>query len=303
MIERKTAIITGAASGMGLETARRFSRDPKYNPIFAVDKDPSVNTIFQSMEAPNIVPLQLDLRDRAQITEMLGKAAESGRLDIIVNAAGVIIAGKPSTYLNKDGGRNQELIEMDAINVAAPIIVMYEASEIMKKNGGGTIVNITSSKYLFPDLFRLQYMDGKKLVSKMTRKFSKEFGEEYGIRLVDVQPGNTRTNIDRGIWTKESGNLEMDTVQGFNDWWREKFGNDPKNVAEVIYKISEGDIGGSVVLVGSDAKFGKVMQRCLPLPILRWEVLFFLGSLAAYKTAEGINFVKKNVKALRKNNL
>lgn len=294
MIERRTAIITGAASGIGLETARRFAEDPKYSPIFVVDKDPSVNIVFQSSENSNIVPLQMDLRDRDQITQMLKRAAESGRIDVIVNGAGVISAGKPSTYYDKEGNLKPELKEMNELNVRVPILVMVEAPGIMKRNGGGTIINITSSKHFFPDIYRWEYMEGKKTVSRVTRGVAKKWKQDYNVRLVDVQPGNTKTNIDRGVWTDGNTRSEMEAVQGFNDWWRKTFGNDPKNVAEVIYKIAEGKINKTPVYVGFDAKLGYFLFL---LPFLyRADLIFLAGSYSVYKIAELGRFLKKKNK-------
>lgn len=291
MLERKTVIITGAASGIGFETVRRFSKDPKYNPIFAIDKDPAVHTIFQSSENPNIASLQTNLIDGDKITGMLTKAAASGRIDVIVNAAGIISAGRPSTYYDKEGNPKPELEEMNNINVGTPILVMVEALKIMEKNGGGTIINISSSKHFFPDIYRWKYMVGKSIVSRVTRGLAREWKQKYNVRLVDVQPGNTKTNIDRGVWMEGSRKSEMEAVQGFNSWWRKTFGNDPKKVAEIIYEIAEGKVNATTVFVGFDAKLGRALFL---LPFLyRADLLFFAISYFGYKIIEFGRFLKK----------
>lgn len=56
MFETKCAVITGAASGIGLETTRRFSLDSTYNPIYAVDINQRVGEIFPAFEYPTVVP-------------------------------------------------------------------------------------------------------------------------------------------------------------------------------------------------------------------------------------------------------
>jgi NAD(P)-dependent dehydrogenase (short-subunit alcohol dehydrogenase family) len=294
MIERKTAIITGAASGIGLETTKRFAADIRYNPIYAIDKNPVVNTIFQSSNNQSVIPLQIDVRDEKKLTEMLRDVvSKSGRIDVIVNAAGIISAGRRSTYRDKNGKPKQELIEMDEVNVHAPITIMEEAKRLMKKNNGGIIINITSSKHYFPDAYRLEYMNGKDFLSRLTKAAAKHYRDDFNVRLVDVQPGNTKTNIDKGIWTDGSNQLEKETVQDFNDWWRKKFGNDPKNVAEVIYKIAEGKINKTPVMVGFDAKMGSFLQMYLPIPTLRWNMIFFLGSYSMYQIAKLAHLLRK----------
>ncbi len=296
VLERRTAFITGAASGIGLETVVRLSKDSRYNPIYAVDKDHAVNTMFP--EYPNVVAVQLDVREREQITGLLRSAAsESGRLDVVVNAAGVMSKGKPWNYRDKDGNPTAELTEMDKVNLWAPIYIMVEASGIMRENGGGTIINVTSAKYLFPDLYHIPYQVGKRDLSRVTRGVARHFLKSDNVRVVDVQPGNTKTNIDRGDWTKGNSRAEIDAVQGIADWWRKTFGNDPRNVAEVIYQVAEGRIRSKTVYVGWDTRIGHALHL-LTYPLLgyRSDSLFFFGSTMGYQVARLRNALRRKLK-------
>jgi len=294
MIERKTAIITGAASGIGLEATRRFSQDLRYNPIYAADINPSIQTIFPQSEYPNITPLLVDVRDRDQLECMLQRTAtESGRLDVVVNAAGVMYKGKPRLLWDKSKEPPKEWEEMDQVNLIAPIIVMVEAPKIMKENGGGAIINITSAKYLFPDIHHIEYQRGKMRLSRVTRGIAKDWMKRDNVRVVDVQPGNTKTNIDRGVWTEGTSKSELEAAEIITKWWREKFGNDPKDVAEVIYQVAEGRIKGTTVYVGWDTKIGRALYLLtFPLAGYRLDSFFFATSTLFYQVARGINILK-----------
>lgn len=287
MIESRTAIITGAASGIGLETVRRFSEDPKFNPIYAADFNPSIEIIFPKSEYPSVVPIQVDVRVREQLEGMLQRAAsESGRLDLVVNAAGVMYKGKPAPFWDKNRQLPGEWEEMDRVNLWAPIVAMAEAPELMRNNGGGIIINIASAKYLFPDIHHIEYQRGKMRLSKVTRGLAKDWMQNYNVRLVEVQPGNTKTNVDRGVWTEGSSRTEVETAETITTWWREKFGNDPRNVAEVIYQVAEGRINSTTVYVGWDTAIGGILYT-LTYPLLgyRSDMLFFVGSTIFYKLA------------------
>lgn len=297
MTERKTAIITGAASGIGLEATRRFAQDSRYNPVYASDINPAVQTIFPQSEYPNIVPLLVDVRDRDQLEDMLQKAAkESGRLDVIVNAAGVMYKGKPRLLWDRSKEPPKEWEEMDLVNLWAPIVTMVEAPKFMRDNGGGTIINITSAKYLFPDIHHIEYQRGKMRLSKVTRSLAKYWMQNYNVRLVDVQPGNTKTNIDSGFWTEGTSGSEIEAAESITRWWREKFGNDPKDVAKVIYQAAEGRIKGTTIYVGWDTKIGRALYfLTYPLAGYRLDALFFAGSTLFYQVTRGVNILRGKV--------
>ncbi|MBI2017513.1 SDR family NAD(P)-dependent oxidoreductase [Candidatus Daviesbacteria bacterium] len=270
--ERKAALITGAASGMGFETVKRFSKDPRYNPIYALDLDPSVHTIFEAAQYPQVVALQVDIRKGNEIAQVFDKVLkETKNLDVVVNAAGIIIAGDAQ---GPEG--EKQIANLNDTNFFGQMYVMQRAEIAMESREGGVIINVTSAKDYFPDPFRFEYMLSKIRFEEMSL-YDGERLREDGVRIVVVKPGNTKTHIDRRDWTQGYNEGEMKAVQGFNDWWRRTFGNDPKNVAEVIYKIAEGEIDNSVVPVGLDAKLGYLLVK---IPF--WRAMFFLGAAGVY---------------------
>lgn len=284
MIESKTVIITGAASGIGQSTVERFSRDPKYNPVFAVDKDPSVHHIFPQEHYPQVVPLQVDLRSARQIDELARKVVCGlGRVDVVANAAGEIIAGRKRPiyeYYRTEVGR-QQMLSLWRTNEHAVYSIMQAVEATMRNQGGGTIINVTSSKNYFPDPYRREYEESKQRVEELSLDEAKRLRRD-NIRVVVVKPGNTKTNIDRGIWVSGSSEGNARVVQGFNDRWRRTFGNDPADVAEVIYQIAEGRIKKNRVHVGFDAKLGHFLVRTVPF----WRQMFYLGAYCVYGVAK-----------------
>lgn len=282
MPERLTAIVTGAASGIGRETVTIFASNPKYT-VYAVDRDPVVHTVFHAR--PRVVPFEADVRSQEQSIAILQKAVdETGRLDVLVNTAGVMIKGNRSTFWDKGGNETSDLREMSAVNLVAPIFLIGTAPRFMKH--GGVIINVSSAKYLFPDIHHGVYQEGKQVLSKVTRRLAQFWRKEYNVRLVDVQPGNTKTNIDRGVWTEGNSSSEIESAERITTWWRNTFGSDPKKVAQVIYDVAEGKIDKTTVLVGLDTKIGRFLYL-LTYPLLpyRFDILFFLGSTAVYQSA------------------
>lgn len=287
MLETKCAVVTGAASGMGLEIVRRIAQDPKYRPIYAVDKSPSVLTVFEPLQHTGIVPLQVDIRHGGETAQMFDRIRkESQRLDVLVNAAGTIIAGDEN-----NPAAQAQVRDLNEANYVGQMKIMFWAETMMESWGGGTIINITSSKDYFPDPYRFEYMLSKMRFEDMSLDARrKHLANEDGVRIVVVKPGNTKTAIDHGLWTKGSNANEMQAVQGFNDWWRRTFGNDPKNVTETIYRIAEGEIDKEKVHIGLDAQLGNILVKFPP-----WRIMFFLGSLGMYELVKQAHSLRKKV--------
>ncbi len=275
MLENRTAIITGGASGIGLETTKKFKQDSNYTTIYTVDKNPSVCGLYLCDDF--VRPVQLDLRERETVNTFVQEVLKrNGRIDALVNGAVVLNVGRVETYYDENGRPTPEYQELLATDYIAPLRLMKLVLPIMRRQGSGVIINVTSTKEYVQDPYHVPYADLKAKLSRVSRKISSN-ERANGVRITTLQPGNTKTNIDSGLWTPESNEKEAFEVQSLNDWWRDVFGNNPKNVANVIYKIAEGDITDERVLVGIDAKPSFIMHDYVPY----WDKLFSLG----YKSA------------------
>ncbi|OGG15402.1 hypothetical protein A3D77_07735 [Candidatus Gottesmanbacteria bacterium RIFCSPHIGHO2_02_FULL_39_11] len=274
MLENKIAIITGAASGIGQEAIRRFIQNPNYQ-VYAVDKNPLVCQLYD--RSSSVKPTLLDVRERDAVSQFVQQVLErNSSVEVLVNGAGILNVGRVETYYDIDGKPNSKYQDLLETNYTAPLRLMRLILPVMRQQGSGVIVNITSTKEYVQDPYHVPYADLKAKLTKVTRRIS-QVERENGIRVVALQPGNTKTNIDPGLWTPGSDEEESYQIQTLNDWWRKVFGNNPRNVAEVIYQIAEGDITDERVLVGMDAKLAAILHDHLPY----WDKIFALG----YKSA------------------
>jgi NAD(P)-dependent dehydrogenase (short-subunit alcohol dehydrogenase family) len=190
--EEKTVVITGAAGGIGKAIARRFIQNG-YR-VVAGDADPKglkelsteLNNGTQKIwEKPG------DLRSKAYCEELIDHAVSAtGRLDVLVNNAGIITRGNVLETTDEDWERTFE------INVTALFYTCRKAIAHMKDHGGGAIVNVSSCWGLYPGPGHPAYCTSKAAVAT----FSKCLGRDHagdGIRVNAVCPNEVNTPMIR----------------------------------------------------------------------------------------------------------
>ena len=139
--KRKAVLITGGSRGLGLAMARQFAREGARLAIVARDKTELIEAAEQLRRcgAEAVFTYACDLRDRNAAEAMVqAVATEFGRIDILINNAGIIIVGP---------FENQEIKDFEAsmdLHAWAPLIITRAALPHMPKNGTGRIVNISS---------------------------------------------------------------------------------------------------------------------------------------------------------------
>jgi NAD(P)-dependent dehydrogenase (short-subunit alcohol dehydrogenase family) len=127
-IQSSVALVTGANRGLGQSFARAFVAHGAK--VYAAARDP------RSVQIPGVVPLRLDVTDPAQIAAAV---REAGDVDLVVNNAGI---ARMANLLG-DGGVEAARAELDT-NVFGPLLVSRGFAPVLKKNGGGAIINVLS---------------------------------------------------------------------------------------------------------------------------------------------------------------
>jgi NAD(P)-dependent dehydrogenase (short-subunit alcohol dehydrogenase family) len=182
-VEGKVALVTGAASGIGKAIALLLhARGAK---VIAEDLDPAV----EKLARPGLVPLVGDITEDGAAERAVGLAVEQfGRLDVLVNNAGIIINKLVIDMTREDWERIQ------AVNTTAAFLHSREAVKAMIPNKSGAIINIASyaSYFAFPTI--AAYTASKGALAQLTRTLALEtIG--HGIRVNAIGVGDVITNI------------------------------------------------------------------------------------------------------------
>lgn len=199
-LEGKTAVVTGASSGIGQAIAEQLGKSGARVYLAgrtAAAMEETVGRIADAGGKAEVVVV--DVRDIAALRGLIDRAAEdTGRLDIVVNNAGV---GYPGAIIEGEAERWREMLE---VNVLALLVGSQAAVQAMRRCGnGGHIVNISSVGALRPDSG--VYGATKIAVNYLTSALRQEL-EDDNIRVTSLMPGVVATNFAR--------NMDPSVVQG-----------------------------------------------------------------------------------------
>jgi NAD(P)-dependent dehydrogenase (short-subunit alcohol dehydrogenase family) len=190
-LEGKVAIITGAASGMGLAMATRFAAEGAR--VVAADwnaerLDQAVARIQAS--GGTVVGSQGNIADQATAEGLIDLALRTyGSLDVLCNNAGVMDYMQGVGELSDDIWRR-----VMSINLDGPMFTSRRAVRYMVEHGGGSIVNIASTAGLHGGAAGVAYTSAKHALVGLTRNTAWMYAAK-GIRCNAICPGATRTNI------------------------------------------------------------------------------------------------------------
>ena len=187
-LDGQTAIITGAGSGIGKGIARALAREGAQL-ILAGRTPATLEATAEELRAagarPYVIPT--DVTDEAQVEALFAQTLEHARqIDLVVNNAGTF-----------DGGPIEELSlatwqHVLAVNLTGPFLCTREAMKIMKRQGGGRIINIGSISAQVPRLNSVPYTTTKHGLVGLTKAAALE-GRDYGVVVSCLHPGNVAT--------------------------------------------------------------------------------------------------------------
>lgn len=178
-----TAIVTGAARGIGLAVTRRLAADGFR--VIATDLDGAVDAAATALqeEGLDVVAQALDIRDRDAVAEL---CARCGEIQVVVNNAA--IASPLVSFAQIDAEAFKTMVD---VNVRGTFIVAQEAVRRMK--AGGRVINIASRGYL-GGAGSSHYVASKAAVVGLTRAMAVELRWQ-GITVNAVAPGMVDTRM------------------------------------------------------------------------------------------------------------
>jgi NAD(P)-dependent dehydrogenase (short-subunit alcohol dehydrogenase family) len=242
-LKHKTAIVTGAASGIGKAIAELFANEGANVVVADLREDAISFTVEQIRQAGGTaVGVRTDVTKEADVQAMVDLAVEQfGNVEIVVNNAGIM-----------DGFRLIETIEDElwervlAVNLTGPMRIIRKTLPLMLRQGGGSIINIASAAGLTGGKGGVAYTASKHGVVGLTRNVGYMYAKS-GIRCNAIAPGGVRTNIAISM-----GNVDMAGIQQFQEGagTQRRDAADPMEIATVALFLASDDsrfINGAVI--------------------------------------------------------
>ena len=224
----KIAVITGAASGIGRETAKLFAKEGAK--VFAADLDlAGVQSLAD--ELPGVVPVACDVCDVSQIKALMDQAGAAGGIDVVFNNAGAGGAREPIDEIDADGWDRTFHLLLRSVAMGIRYAVPY-----MKGRPGAAIVNTSSVAAVGPGYSPTAYAVAKAGVLHLTKCAATDLAQ-YGIRVNAVQPGFINTNIFSA--SLEVGEADKATVNAMIAQMSSQAqpvsrGGQPRDIAEAV---------------------------------------------------------------------
>lgn len=209
--EKKSAVVTGGAKGIGRGVVERLVSDGARVVLADVDMD-SAREVAEGV-GPSCVAVETDVRDEAALTEAVDTCVERfGRLDIMVNNAGIITVA-PITETDADGWAR-----ILSINVVGTALGTKVAARAMLAAGdGGCIVNASSGGGRHGAANLSQYCATKAAIIMLSQSAALELAPR-GIRVNCYTPGHIMTPLWDGILASivgRTGRAKGEVLDGF----------------------------------------------------------------------------------------
>ncbi|MBT4520632.1 MAG: glucose 1-dehydrogenase [Halieaceae bacterium] len=186
-VDGKVAIVTGAASGMGKADAQLLANEGAK--VVVADLNETDGQAVADAIGHNALFLRLDVTDESNWKSVVEQTVASfGGLDILVNNAGLLMLGTVvDTQLSA-------FRKIQAVNSEGVFLGCKHAIPVMEKNGGGSIVNMSSVAALSGVSFALAYAASKGAVTALTKSIAMYCKEQKnGIRCNSIHPDGVKT--------------------------------------------------------------------------------------------------------------
>lgn len=198
----RALFVTGGGAGIGRATALRFLREGWTVGAFDIDTDALSSLTGEAGGLRGeLVTGALDVRDVAQFADRLASfTAGTGRLDVLVNNAGILLAGRFAEHDHAALTR-----EID-VNVRGVLNGLHAGHPHLRRTPGATVVNLASASAIHGQSELANYSATKFYVRGLTEALDLEWAAD-GIRVVDLWPLFVGTGMLDGVQTGTTSSL------------------------------------------------------------------------------------------------
>lgn len=197
MKSKRTVLVTGCSSGIGLATCHVLSRNNfmTYGTVRNLSKAKKIQDLM-NRENLSLKILRLDVNDNQSIKLAIKKILnDTGRIDVLINNAGYGMFGPIEEITIQEIKKQFETNFFGAIRLIKAIV------PIMRKQGNGTIVNISSMVGRFAVPLNSAYVSSKFAVEGLSESISFEL-KEFGIRVIVIEPGVVKSDFFHNVKVK-----------------------------------------------------------------------------------------------------
>src|SRR5215211_2013792 len=188
-LDGKVCVITGAASGIGAETARLFTEEGAR--VVGVDL---------AEDAEGELALQADVADEDAVREMYAKAAgQMGRIDVLFNNAGI----SPDDDISVLDTSLEAWQRVQDVNLKSVFLCCKHGIPHLLENGGGSVINTASFVAVMgAAVSQVSYTASKGAVLSLSRELGAQFARQ-GVRVNALCPGPVNTSLLRELFAKD----------------------------------------------------------------------------------------------------
>jgi 3-oxoacyl-[acyl-carrier protein] reductase len=211
----KVVLVTGGATGIGRATAMRFAEEGAK--VVICDVNEAVGQEAVKSLGKSALFYKVNVTSREDVQNWIDDVvAKYGRVDVIVNNAGVVRDGQLVKF--KDGQMTGQMSEADfdlvvSVNLKGVFNCAQAVAPVMMKQGGGVILNASSIVGLDANFGQTNYVATKFGVIGMTKAWAREMGK-HNIRVNAVAPGFTATDMVTAMPEKVLDGMKSRTPLG-----------------------------------------------------------------------------------------
>ncbi len=252
----RVAVVTGASSGIGLATAELLLSQgwTVYN--------------LSRRRAGSAIHIPTDVTDAGAVRAAFERVeSEAGGLSLLVNCAGFGISGAAEMTELSQAKRQFD------VNLFGTLLCSQQAAGIMRRNGGGRIINVSSAAAIFSIPFQSFYSASKAAINSLTLAMDNEL-RGFGVRVTAIMPGDVKTgftdarekNSADGVYggavAKSVAVMERD----------ERGGMTPESIAKYIVKTASRRHPKPLYAVGFQYKLFALLFKLLPIRTVNYLV-------------------------------